>query len=294
MEVIEYYSIGTALVILFLIGIVSITTGFLIKKNNNKKIVKQITKIPYFTNEGHGKEKWWVSNKGELEKKGIKSQDFNYKIAFFNYYENFSKDFFNSKYVRTKSYLIKFLDIKSTNKTIAKLKLYTKCLENIWWKKYRIFMKESLEEIPTLTSSPAYFFYKYYFMFLQELRKTLAFYLTNHIIPNTIFLELKTIHFEKFGIRKVSDPKKNIAFAFMQVVKESETLIDRLSKQFFDELENKGKDWSIDYKNNHEIKNVFKENDYIKKIYLKQKSKTNKKKYNVKQNVNNNQTKDLN
>ncbi|AHI52724.1 hypothetical protein [Spiroplasma culicicola] len=242
-----------------------------IKAKNKDKHIEQITREPYFVNEKHTKEKWWVSKDGLLEKNWMKGQDYDFKVSIFNYYENFSEGFFNSKFVRTKSFLLQIMDVKSVNRTIERLKIHAGCLENIWWRKYKILMNSSFNDMPKVTKAPEYFFYKYYFEFIYQLRKIMSDYLTNHIIPNTIFLELKPIYYKQYGIKKVDDPQKNIVFAFNQVSQDANALSDRLHSEFTLELAAKGAQWTVDYKSTNDLLIMLQPDHYIQKLFLKDK-----------------------
>ncbi|QEH61708.1 hypothetical protein SCHIN_v1c05110 [Spiroplasma chinense] len=267
----QWILIGLGAFALTLVLTFTILFYLVLKGKKKEKNIEQITREPYFVNEKHTKENWWVSKDGVLEKNWMKGQDYDFKVAVFDYYENFSEGFFNSKFVRTKSFLLKIMDVKSVNRTIERLKIHAGCLENIWWRKYKILMTTSFKEMPLVTKSPEYFFYKYYFQFIYELRNVLADYLVNHIIPNTIFLELKPIYYKQYGIQKVDDPQKNIVFAFNQVSQEAEVLVERMQSEFNEELNEKGKDWIIDYKTKSDLLVMLQPDQYIQKLFLKEK-----------------------
>ncbi|QGS51797.1 hypothetical protein [Spiroplasma tabanidicola] len=268
--------LSTIVLIVFLIAIPGMFY-LLVSKNKRKvKTVEEIINEPFFVNEEHKKENWWISKDGSFEKKWLLKQDFDYKVDFFEYYENFSNGFFSSKFIRTKYVLVELMDLKSINKTVDRLNSYSNCLENIWWKKYKPLFEKQFKEVYSITSAPVYFFYKYYFKFVYDLKNVLAHYMTTIIIPNTIFSELKAKHLKSLEINKNVDYQKNINFAFEQVKIIAELLENKIKEEFKKELITKGKEWKFDYNEENAFKFIFEEDSFIKRVLLTDSAKKSK------------------
>ncbi|AGR42015.1 hypothetical protein [Spiroplasma diminutum] len=267
--------------LLLLAIVLTILLYSILKVKNQKKPLKKVTNEPFFINEEHNKEKWWVSKDGNFEKKWMEVQDYDFSIKYFNYEENFSKGFLNSKFIRTKIFLSDIMDIKSAKKTIEKLEFYSNCLENIWWNKYKILLTTSFNEIPKITQAPEYFFYKYYFKFISKLRNIMISYLTEYIIPNVIITELKQDKYKKFNINIANDPKSNILFAFEQVAQEADDYSEIIHEEFNKELKQKGPEWKIDYSTNKDPLSLFLPEEIIKKNMMRNKILNLSKKYNI-------------
>ncbi|WP_338985505.1 hypothetical protein [Spiroplasma endosymbiont of Diplazon laetatorius] len=276
-----YYAIGVAVFIVLLAITLTVTICIVLKIKKPKKILKQVTNQPFFINQEHNKEKWFVSKDGTFEKKWMEVQDYDFKIRYFDYEENFSKGFLNSKFIRTKIFLYEIMDIKSVNKTIERIQLYTTCLENIWWNKYKILLTTSFNEMPQITQAPEYFFYKYYFKFISKLRKIMISYLCDYIIPNVIITELNQEKYKKYKINISNDPKKNILFAFEQVAQEADDLSNQIHEEFNIELSQKGSEWKIDYSTKKDPLSLFLPEEIVKKNMLRKKIVTLSKKYKI-------------
>ncbi|AUM62550.1 hypothetical protein [Spiroplasma monobiae] len=276
-----YYAIGVSAFILFIAITLIIAISVVIKVKKPKKVLKQITSHTYFTNETHGKEKWWVSKDGNFEKKWMEVQDYDFKIRYFDYEENFSEGFLNSKFVRTKIFLYDLMDINAVNKTIDRIKLYANCLENIWWKKYKILLTTSFNEMPQITQAPEYFFYKYYFKLISKLRKVMSTYLCEYIIPNVIITELSQDKYKKYKINISNDPKKNILFAFEQVSQEADDFSNEIHEEFNKELAQKGPEWKVDYSTKNDPLSLFLPEEIVRKNMLRKKIVVLSKKYKI-------------
>ncbi|QHX36558.1 hypothetical protein [Spiroplasma sp. BIUS-1] len=275
-----YYAIGISIFILVLVSGLGLTIGLVFRFKKPKKVLKQVTNQPFFINEEHNKEKWWISKDGSFEKKWMEVQDYDFKIRYFDYEENFSEGFLNSKFVRTKIFLYEIMDIKTVNKTIDRIKLYTTCLENIWWKKYKILLTTSFNEMPQITQAPVYFFYKYYLKFISKLRKIMVSYLCEYIIPNVIITELSQDKYKKYKINISNDPKKNILFAFEQVAQEADDYSTLIHEEFNKELREKGPEWSVDYSSKDAL-TLFLPEEIVKKNMLRKKIVLLSKKYKI-------------
>ncbi|AOG60275.1 hypothetical protein SHELI_v1c03200 [Spiroplasma helicoides] len=265
------YSLVTLFAIIFIASLITIVSYVIILKINKSKKTNTDFVETYFIDENNKNKNWWVSKDGALEKIWLKAQDYDFKIAIFNYYENFSEGFFNSKFVKTKKLLLEnSFELSEVNKIINKITKYNNCLENIWWKKYKTIFKQLSKSINEKTASPEYFFYKYYFKFIHGLRSILSNYLTLYIIPNAILLELKPTQYDKFKINTKKNLYHYIKGSFERVAKETNELYNSIINEMNEEISLKGKNWILDYQSKDDLFKELQPEYYIKKMFLRE------------------------
>ncbi|AUB31439.1 hypothetical protein [Spiroplasma floricola] len=262
------YYIFTVLGSLFLLWLIIVLVILKFLKINKTKKIREDKNHFFYISKSHIKGKWWASNDGKLEKKWMEIQECDFEITNFDYKENFSKSFLNSNFKKTRLFLYKKISKKLENKVIKKIKFYTNCLENIWFKKYKIMFTNLFNEISGITEAPEYFFYKYYFRFISEIRNKMIEKLCQIIIPSIIANNLTDENIKKEPTS--NEYEKNIFITLEKISLFAEEFWNLMNKKRKEEIKEKGHDWKVNYSSKNDFLNSFLPKEMIKKKMLRE------------------------
>ncbi|WP_157705326.1 hypothetical protein [Spiroplasma corruscae] len=108
-----------------------------------------------------------------------------------------------------------------------------------------------LKSLCNSTSSPEYFFYKYYFLFIYKSRHLLMNIITNEIIPSILKLELPINiieEYEELVHLKSLKPDLTIETAFLKIKNKMQNLFKIINSECDNEVLLKGENWVANYK----------------------------------------------
>lgn len=277
----DYILLASIWGLILLVVIVNLCVVAYLKKRKKNK--EKETKIAGLCCESHNyhRQKWWISKDGGLEKIWMKGQVDVHKIKYFSIYENFSQGFFHSNFIETKKVIFNKTNYANVNQIIKNLKKFNNAIENLWWHKYKPKVEAEFKALAKLTSEADYFFYKYYFIFVRELRDIMVYYGINYIFPSIIALGLKNDLIMQSKKNQHEEYNASIIEAFEKMLDSADTLAHAIKKTCLDEIESKGKEWKSDLKTDQDYMKLFIYDDFLKKIFLREKYEFYIKKNNI-------------